>query len=128
MIINYSLLPYILTGISLIALLASAGAVLSRKLKFNYGFLSPVAFVIYTLIGYLIAKHNTVDIVLSCNILISMFDAIIGWNFSMKLKANTGAAEGQLIEITDSQRILVMAIISSFFGVVGYMLAHNITI
>lgn len=128
MFINYGLLPYILTGILSIALLDSFGAVLSRKLNFNYGLLSPVSFAIYTLVGYLVAKHNSLDIVLACNILIGMFDAIIGWNFSMKLKANTGKEQGQLIEITDSQRIMVMAVIGSVFGLIGYMMAHNITI
>lgn len=127
MIINYSLLPYIFTGIALIALLDSFGAVTSRKLKFNYGLLSPISFGIYTLIAYLVSKQNSIDVVLACNILIGMFDAIIGWNVSMKLKANTGQAEGQLIEITDTQRILLMAIIGSVFGVIGYMMSHNLT-
>ncbi|TKK66031.1 hypothetical protein FC093_18695 [Ilyomonas limi] len=68
------------------------------------------------------------DIAIACNILIGMFDAIIGWNVSIKLKANTGQAEGQVIEITEGQRIIVMAIIGSFFAVIGYMMAHNMTI
>lgn len=128
MFINYSILIYVVIGIILIALLDTFGAILSRKLKFNYGLLSPISFAIYTCIGYFISKNNSMDIAIACNILIGMFDAIIGWNVSIKLKANTGQAEGQLIEITEGQRIIAMAIIGSFFAVIGYMMAHNMTI
>lgn len=128
MFINYSILPFVLLGIALISLLDTFGAIASRKLNFNYGLLSPVSFAIYTCIGYFISKGNTMDIAIACNILIGMFDAIVGWNFSMKLKANTGEAEGQLIEITEGQRIIVMALIGSFFAVIGYMMVNNMTI
>ena len=126
--INYSLLPYLLIGIALIALLDTFGAVASRKLKFNYGLLSPVSFAIYTVIAYLVSKHHTIDITLCCNILLGMFDATAGWYLSFKLKANTGGTEEQVLEVTAGQRILLMAVIASVFGVIGYMLAHNVTI
>ena len=128
MFINYSLLSFILMGIVLITLLDTFGAMASRRLKFNYGLLSPVSFSIYTLVGYLVSRHNALDIALACNILIGMFDAIIGWNVSMKLKANTGGAEEQLFEVTEGQRTLMMAVIGSVFAVIGYMMAHNLTI
>ncbi len=125
MIINYSLLPYILAGIALIALLNTTGAVASRKWNFNYGLLSPVSFAIYTVIGYMLSKNYAIDIVIACNTLIGMFEGIAGWNLSMKLKANTGAAEGQLIEVTEVQRIIAMTGIAAVFGFIGYLMATN---
>ena len=125
MIVNYILLPYILAGIASIALLNTTGAVASRKFNFNVGLLSPVSFAIYTFIAYRVSKYYAIDIVVACNILIGMFEGLAGWNLLIKLKANTGQAEGQLIEISEGQRILMMAGIASFFAFVGYMIATN---
>jgi len=125
--INYNLFLYIITGIILITLLNTTGAIASRKLKFNYGLLSPISFAIYTFVGYLISKDKPIDVALTCNILIGLFDAVAGWNLLMKLKANTGRNEEQLIEMTEGQRIILMSVIAGFFGIIGYMIAHNIT-
>ncbi len=100
MFINYSLLPYLLIGIFLIAMLNTFGSIASRKFNFNYGILSPVSFAIYTVTAYFISKHNPIDIAICCNILVGMFDGTAGWYLSAKLKANTGGAEEQLVEIT----------------------------
>ena len=128
MIVHYNLLPYIIAGIALITLLDTAGAIASRKFNFNYGFLSPISFIIYTATAYLVAKNNSFDLVLSCNVLIGLYDAIIGWNVSMKLKPNTGKSKEQLIEVTEGQRIFVMTIIAAFFAFIGYMIANNVTL
>jgi hypothetical protein len=124
---NYFIL-YTIAGIILITLLNTVGGIASRKLKFNYGMLSPVSFVIYTLIGFLISKDKPMDVVFACNALIGIFDATAGWNLLMKLKANTGGAEEQLVVMTEGQRTILMTVIAGVFGMIGYMLAHNITI
>ena len=128
MFVNYIILPYIIAGILFVTLLNTVGAFASRKFNFNYGFLSPVSFAIYTVIAYLISKNNSVDVTVCCNILIGMFDATVGWNLSTKLKANIGGAEEQLIELTEEKRMIVTTIIASIFGIIGYMMVHNISI
>jgi len=125
--INTNYLVYLVIGILLITLLNTAGAVASRKLRFNYGLLSPLSFAIYTLISFLISKEKPMDVAIACNVLIGMFDAIAGWNLLTRLKANTGKTEEQLVVMNEKQRIILMIVIAGFFGVVGYMLAHNIT-
>jgi hypothetical protein len=67
------------------------------------------------------------DVALTCNMLIGLLDAIVGWNLLMKLKANTDGTEEQLIEMTERQRIILMTVITGVFGVIGYMIAQNIT-
>jgi hypothetical protein len=124
---NYFIL-YTITGILLISLMSTVGAIASRKLKFNYGMLSPISFIIYTFIGFLIAKDKPMDVVFACNALIGIFDATAGWNLLMKLKANTGGAEEQLVVLTEGQRTILMTVIAGVFGMIGYMIAHNITI
>jgi hypothetical protein len=124
---NYFIL-FIIAGIILISLLNTVGGIASRKLKFNYGMLSPLSFVIYTIIGFLISKDKPVDVVFACNALIGIFDATAGWNLLMKLKANTGGAEEQLVVMTDGQRTILMTVIAGVFGMIGYMIAHNIAI
>ena len=106
----------------------TTGAIASRKLKFNYGLLSPISFAIYTFIGFLISKDKPMDVVVACNVLIGLFDAVAGWNLLMRLKANTGGTEEQLVVMNEVQRTILMAVIAGVFGMIGYMLAHNITI
>ena len=119
---------YLLAGILLITLLNTTGAVASRKLKFNYGLLSPLSFAIYTFIGFLISRDKPMDVALLCNVLIGLFEATAGWYLLMKLKANTGGTEEQLVVMTEGQRTLLMTVIAGVFGMIGYMIAHNVTI
>ena len=117
-----------LAGVILIALLNTTGAVASRKLKFNYGLLSPISFAIYTLIGFLISKDKPMDVALACNVLIGLFEATGGYYLLMKLKANTGKTEEQLVVMTEGQRTILMTVIAGVFAIIGYMIAHNVTI
>jgi hypothetical protein len=125
---THNFILYIIAGIILITLLNTTGAVASRKLKFNYGLLSPISFAIYTFIGFLISKDKPMDVALLCNVLIGMFEATAGYYLLMKLKANTGGTEEQLVVLTEGQRTIVMIVIAGVFGMIGYMIAHNITI
>src|SRR3954469_4269049 len=126
--LSHNFLLYILAGILLITLLNTTGAVASRKLKFNYGLLSPISFAIYTFIGFLISRDKPMDVALLCNILMGLFEATAGWYLLMKLKANTGGSEEQLVVMTEGQRTVLTTIIAGVFGIIGYMIAHNVTI
>ena len=126
--LSHNFLLYIVAGILLITLLNTTGAVASRKLKFNYGLLSPISFAIYTLIGFLISKDKPMDVALLCNVLIGLFEATAGYYLLMRLKANTGKTEEQLVVMTEGQRTILMTVIAGVFGMIGYMIAHNITI
>ena len=125
---THSFVLYLLAGILLITLLNTTGAVASRKLKFNYGLLSPISFAIYTFIGFLISRDKPMDVALLCNILMGLFEATAGWYLLMKLNANTGGTEEQLVAMTEGQRTLLMTVIAGVFGMIGYMIAHNVTI
>ena len=125
---THNFVLYLLAGILLITLLNTTGAVASRKLKFNYGLLSPLSFAIYTFIGFLISRDKPMDVALLCNVLIGLFEATAGWYLLMKLNANTGGTEEQLVAMTEGQRTLLMTVIAGVFGMIGYMIAHNVTI
>ncbi len=125
---THNFVLYLLAGILLITLLNTTGAVASRKLKFNYGLLSPLSFAIYTFIGFLISRDKPMDVALLCNILMGLFEATAGWYLLMKLNANTGGTEEQLVAMTEGQRTLLMTVIAGVFGMIGYMIAHNVTI
>ena len=125
---THNFVLYLLAGILLITLLNTTGAVASRKLKFNYGLLSPLSFAIYTFIGFLISRDKPMDVALLCNVVIGLFEATAGWYLLMKLKANTGGTEEQLVVMTEGQRTLLMTVIAGVFGMIGYMIAHNVTI
>jgi len=126
--LSHNFLLYMLAGVILITLLNTTGAVASRKLKFNYGLLSPISFAIYTLIGFLISKDKPMDVALACNVLIGLFEATGGYYLLMKLKANTGKTEEQLVVMTEGQRTILMTVIAGVFAIIGYMIAHNVTI
>src|SRR3954454_23681744 len=104
--LSHNFLLNTVTGILLITLLNTTGAIASRKLKFNYGLLSPISFVIYTFVGYMISKDKPMDVALACNVLIGLFEAVAGYNLITRLKANTGGAEEeQLVVLTEGQRM-----------------------
>src|SRR3954447_16931510 len=123
--ISHNFFLYTATGILLITLLNTTGAIASRKLRFNYGFLSPISFCIYTFVGYMISKDKPMDVALACNVLIGLFEAVAGYNLMMRLKANIGGTEEQLVVLTEGQRMALTTVIAGTFGVIGYMFAHN---
>lgn len=81
---------YIFFGLFSITIVATAGAIASRKFKFKYVYLSVLSVVIYLLVGYLVDRQFGLWIAISVNGLLGLYDGTVGLKLCMLLKANVG--------------------------------------
>ena len=123
MIINTFVL-YTLLGILLVTIIDALGSIASRKLHFNYGYLTPLSLGIYLLVGYLVSKEFGLTYAILSGCIVGVYDATAGWQLSATLKANTGLDEEQLEKISIRYRILGMIGIAAVFGFLGHFIAQ----
>ena len=123
MILNW-LVIYTLIGLLVITIIDTLGAIASRKLDFNYAYLTPVSLAVYLLIGYFVSKdYGLYYAILSCCVT-GLFDATIGWNLSLSLKANSGLTDEEIEKLTPYSRVAGMLGIASLFAFFGSLLAN----
>jgi hypothetical protein len=101
-----------LLGIFSVAVLDVIGSLASRRLAFNYGYLTPVSLIIYIFVSHFIWKASNIKIAIIYAALIGMFDGSVGLLLSINLHAFMGSVK----MIASPELILVMAVIMSFFG------------
>ena len=123
MIIN-ELALYTLLGILLVTITDALGSVASRKLYFNYGYLTPLSLGIYMIVGYLVSKEYGLTYAIISACIVGVFDATAGWQLSVALKANTGLDDEQLEKIALGYRIFGMIGISAVFCFLGHFVAQ----
>lgn len=116
--------PIILIGFVLITVLDILSSIASRQMNFNYSSLSPISFVIYTIIPFLIAKRSNRKAVIISGALLALFDATIGLRLSIMFQANTGSVD--MNTYTPAVLIamaIVMLAVGSLCGLLGYWLS-----
>lgn len=116
--LNFTIL-ITLCGILAVTLIDAIGSISSRRLKFNYGWLSILSLMVYTLAPFLLAKKVSFEIALFSNLIIAFYDATVGYSISRKLKAYTGAV-GWEEKISISMLLLIMGFTALISGYVGY--------
>jgi hypothetical protein len=117
----------LLAGFVLIVLLDVIGSILSRQFQFNYAILSPLSYIIYIIITFLIAKQSNRKTVIISGGLLGLFDATIGLLLSNALNANTGKVNMHQLTLTSYIFIVVMVVLTaSLFGLFGYWLSTKI--
>jgi uncharacterized membrane protein YeaQ/YmgE (transglycosylase-associated protein family) len=116
----------LLLGLLAVVLLDTLGSIASRQFDFNYSFLSPISFLIYGYISFLVTLKKDMKTGIIYAILLGLFDSTIGWKLSMLLDANTGSYDykittGFLIFLT-----IFMIGFSALIGLIGGLLARKI--
>lgn len=92
-------IPFIFMGLFIVTLIDSVGSIASRKFNFNYGYLSPLSFATYTLIGYLVSGRTNLICAFIAVIVVGIYDATVGWDISLKLNANLGSLKDESLEM-----------------------------
>ena len=113
---------HICSGLLAITLIDTLGAIASRKFNFKYVYLSVFSFVVYTLLGYFVAREYSLNATIVSTCLVGIYDATVGWHFSLVLKANNGLTEEQMQQMNPLSRIISMIGIGIIFGYIGYFL------
>jgi len=112
-----------LTGITAIAILNSAGALLSRKLNFNFSRLSIFSFSIYIAIAYFVSIESGKNPALISAVAIGIFDATAGWEISKACRANFGMYKEMIENISIHTRVFGTVLFSVLLGFIGYWLS-----
>lgn len=114
--------PYIIGGIAAVSVLVIAGAILSRRMNFNYALLTPIALLIYAMLGYFSAGVSNLKVCLIGAMIVGFYDATAGYRFARAFKANTGLEEEDMKKITGSMNLTVTLIFALLFSYIGYSL------
>ena len=114
-------IPYFLAGLLAIALIDTVGAIASRVFRFNYAYLSILSLVVYTAMGYLVARKAGFSIALLVNLALGFFDATVGLKLSMWAKANLGAYKDEVENTPVTHMLTIMLFVSMFFAYIGYL-------
>lgn len=110
-------------GLIAITLIDTLGAIESRKQGFKYSRLSYVSFCVYILVAVLVSRKYNISIMLYTNAILGLYDGTIGFWLSIYLKANNGMTEEQAKEMLGVKSAIMMIIISTICGIVGYGIA-----
>ena len=79
----------LLAGVGFVTVVDAVGSIISRLLNFNYGYFTVLSFIVYITTAYLVTvKTNSALLTAIVVMLVGLYDAIVGWTISQKLKAN----------------------------------------
>lgn len=118
-------IPFIVAGLIAVSLIASVGAIASRRLNFNYGWLTILSLMIYFMIGYYGGGIVQGRMVLIASLVVGTYDATVGWNLSKMFKANVEIPKDMEGKITYAYSLTVMAIVAGLFSGIGYAIKTN---
>jgi len=112
-----------LAGISILTVLAIAGAVLSRKWRFNAGNLSVISIAVYLFAAHQAATHGGLTPALLTAISMGIYDATAGWELAAFFRANYGVYTKEAENMPVHFRVIAMIIFSFLLGLTGYWLS-----
>ena len=116
----------ILCGLIAVVLIATVGAIASRKFNFRYTLLSFVSLLLYIVIAYWVSKEAGLPGALIATAVIGLFDSTVGWDLCLRFNANLADEEAQeVINIPTSIRVMMMLLVALVCGGVGHLLANN---
>jgi hypothetical protein len=116
---------YILGAIGSVTIIDTVGAVASRKLNFNYGWLTILPLLVYTLAGYFISAYVNFSLVLLSSLIIGIYDATVGWKLALIFKANMVISDKDKGATSVNFRIVAVTIISFGCSSMGFFLQAN---
>lgn len=115
----------LLTGVLAITLIDVFGSITSRRWNYHYGYLTPLSFAVYTMIGYSVSLFANMNIALSVACIVGIYDGTIGWKIALALRANMGNIEVRSQGLNVSSRIIYMILVGTVFGYLGYLISTN---
>ncbi len=116
----------LLVGLVAIILIATVGAIASRRLNFKYSLLSFISLVLYIIIGYGMARKADLPAALVAVAVMGLFDSTVGWQLCLRFQANMTTEEQEAtMQIPETVRIVVMIVLAIICGWLGYLIAGN---
>lgn len=119
-------LPLIAFAILAVTLIDTVGAFASRRLQFNYTYLSVLSLAVYALLGYFGAGMTSNKMVLLTSVIVGSYDATVGFKLSKICRANFGTFEKETEKVTYVYVLIAMIIIAPLFSGIGYAIKTNL--
>ena len=118
--LNYSaLLLFLLSGLAIITVIDTVGAILSRKLQFKYVYLTVVSGALYIIMGYLVSLKFSLGIALGINAILGLYDGSAGLWLCLKLKANIDNRE-ETADMLNVKTAVTMMVVAVVLGLIGH--------
>lgn len=114
---------YLLAGIGLVTLIDVIGSIVSRRLKFNYGYFTILSIIAYTWVSYSVSKNAGSLFTSSTIFLVGIYDVTVGWMICQKLRAYYPIPEEIKNKLTFQYRMLAMIPFIIVCGLIGIWLA-----
>jgi hypothetical protein len=116
----------IFAGVLVVSAIDIFGSIASRKYNFNYANLAPLSYLAYTLIGFALGLNLDFISTLCGTILVGLYDATIGFDFSKRFNANWGTFEEKVRNMSRNQAIITMLVTCLVFGAIGFFLSSTV--
>lgn len=110
---------YLLIACIAILLVDVIGSIASRQLDFNYTKIWPASLAVYGVLGFMLAKNETLLTTAWLTALLGIFDATVGWKASMLLNANTGSINNHPSPLVWAITIVGVAIYAAVVGLIS---------
>lgn len=104
-----------------VTLLCTIGAIASRKMQFNFVYLSILSYLVYIFLGYFVARKANLSTALLASLIVGFYDATVGWNLCKKLNANMGLESEQIKNLSTSKTLTIMLFMAPFFAFIGHL-------
>lgn len=117
----FKAVPNIIYSIIFLTVLCTIGSIASRKLKFNFAYLSLFSFGVYILIGYYVTLKTNLSIAILSGLIVGFYDATVARKLCIKLGANMGLETEQIRSLTTSKALIIMLFMAPFFTFIGYI-------
>lgn len=103
------------------------GAIVSRKMNFNYAYLGPISFMIYFATAFFIAKQAGKKTAIISVGLLGLFDATVGWKLSIIFQANTGNLNPEITPAILVTTIVFVTLYGALIGLAGWWLSTKVS-
>jgi len=104
-------------AMSTMLLMNFLGSIASRALDFNYGYLSPISFIIYAVVGFLIAKRKSLKAAVLFSAIVGFAESTLGSVVSKLLgEPNTGSL---IIEMTPVLWLFTIFFVTATAAIIG---------
>lgn len=110
-------------GILAVTLIDVLGSITSRKLNYNYTYLTPLSFGAYAMLGYHVSGNTSLSWALLISSIVGVYDGTIGWKLAIMLDANMGPEKEAALKVDTATRMVYMIFISTFFAFLGSTMA-----
>lgn len=112
-----------LFSLVVITLIATLGAIASRKLRFNYAWLGLLSLALYVFNGYYLTQTYSLSMALLVNGLLGFYDGTVSMRLCLYFKARTGLEEEDLKSMISGKTGLTMTTMAFMFTLIGYWLS-----